>query len=197
MIVASGRVTAFAWPRQGLMRPTADDRARPRSCGDPAKPSRWQAWFNVRIAYGADLTPRTGLQNITFPSHADNFRHALLFHRGTGANDLTAAKASSDGCRPGGQGSAMRGHPLRRRTEIEWLTRAGRFDVSGIGNIATPCSVGAKWRFHLADFACDKKRRFSEQTAVSRPVKCQSALDWTCRFVALRAIAAEDGGAIV
>jgi hypothetical protein len=25
--------------------------------------------------------PRTGLQNITFPSHADNFRHALLFHR--------------------------------------------------------------------------------------------------------------------
>jgi hypothetical protein len=81
MIVASGRVTAFAWPRQWLMRPTADDRARPRSCGDPAKPSRWQAWFNVRIAYGADLTPRTGLQNITFPSHADNFRHALLFHR--------------------------------------------------------------------------------------------------------------------
>jgi hypothetical protein len=81
MIVASVRVTAFAWPRQWLMRPTADDRARPRSCGDPAKPSRWQAWFNVRIAYGADLTPRTGLQNITFPSHADNFRHALLFHR--------------------------------------------------------------------------------------------------------------------
>jgi hypothetical protein len=90
----------------------------------------------------------------------------------------------------------MRGHPLRRRTEIEWLTRAGRFDVGGIGNIATPCSVGAKWRFHFADFACDKKQdAFLEQTAVSRPVKYQSALDWTCRFVALRAIAAEDGGA--
>ena len=159
MIVASGRVTAFAWPRQCLIRPTADDRARPRSCGDPAKPSRWQAWFNVRIAHGADLTPRTGLQNITFPSHADKLSARVAVPpRGTGANDLTAAKASSDGCRPGGQGSAMRGHPLRRRTEIEWLTRAGRFDVGGIGNIATPCSVGAKWRFHLADFACDKKQ---------------------------------------
>ena len=24
--------------------------------------------------------------------------------------------------------------------------------------LATPCSVGAKWRFHLADFACNKKQ---------------------------------------
>ena len=113
------------------MRPTADDRARPRSCGDPAKPSRWQAWFNVRIAYGADLNPphRSTEHNVPEPCRQLSARVAVP-PRGTGANDLTAAKASSDGCRPGGQGSAMRGQPLRRRTEIEWLTRAGRFDLA-------------------------------------------------------------------
>jgi hypothetical protein len=105
------------------------------------------------------IYPRTGLQNITFPSHADNFRHALLFHRAGPApmisrpQRLRQTAADLEDKAP-----AMRGHPLRRRTEIEWLTRAGRFDVGGIGNIATPCSVGAKWRFHLADSACDEKQ---------------------------------------
>ena len=158
MIVASGRVTAFAWPRQWLMRPTADDRARPRSCGDPAKPSRWQAWFNVRIAYGADSTPRTGLQNITFPSHADNFRHALLFHRAGPAPMIsrpqrlrqTAADLEDKALQCEGNHcddeQRSNGSP------------APAVLTGGIGNIATPCSVGAKWGFYLADFACDKKQ---------------------------------------
>ena len=104
------------------------------------------------------FTPRTGLQNITFPSHADNFRHALLFHRAGPAPMIsrpqrlrqTAADLEDKALQCEGNHcddeQRSNGSP------------APAVLTGGIGNIATPCSVGAKWGFYLADFACDKKQ---------------------------------------